>query len=786
MVTAFRARPHKRRISESMFSGNDRRKGRGIFLFLFLCGSPIQESIPAMALPRGAIVLSAALTLAVVVTMLVVDGGVRRDNVLEMREELALKPLTYGGTEGKSTADAAAGAVAKANEAVGKAGDSSKSTKEPGKEAGFLADTTDDSAPDSKRAVTRGARTSTPIGPGVLTAALSTAYRRAKVRTVAGMAQPHSAAKTNVLEMTDGTEGSVPSGSRDTVPTPFDSPREMKEVEKVQAAVKAEADAEIDQAIAASKKKAAGAYSATRDRFMQQEAANPVLGPYVYSASDEIYTSDVYPAGNRSEASAMAPVQTLTELPERAFTVAVPAGVASGQTFLARVLGGAELRVTVPAHVRSGQELAIEVPRQARAMRPWARNAQKQRSLAREVSAERAGDTARGEQQRVRAKPPATSLMATEKSLATRLEDRFLKEKQKIAREDSARDEAALVIAEENAGGDHMSSSRSPAHELPKPAAHHGDDSAPVKAELHRSSTRKAVHAPLLPASTSAAGGDASAERGGRQRQKTGADVTLANRNAGKRAVVAESEVPPDRAAAKPVAAAKPNAMGPADTKKKSQNQDNEDSGPDADRTTMQASALAKAVNMWAAAHKKSEKEAKAKALRDSLAKAIQRQRRQAAAAVQDAADKAQQEEAASSPAAVAARQASAYWGGAGSSQAQIHESYYGVAVPLGLSAGQQFLAEIPGGPQMLVTVPAGVGAGGEVAVQVPAVSGDPVAARGQSLAQLPLHSMPENTRRAGLKTAALESKTSQQHSDLAPRLASPKLTQEARGQGHL
>ena len=58
-----------------------------------------------MAVPRGALVLSAALTLALAVTMLVVDGGVRRDNVLEMREELALKPLTYGGTEGKSTAD---------------------------------------------------------------------------------------------------------------------------------------------------------------------------------------------------------------------------------------------------------------------------------------------------------------------------------------------------------------------------------------------------------------------------------------------------------------------------------------------------------------------------------------------------------------------------------------------------------------------------------------------------------------------------------------------------------
>ena len=747
-----------------------------------------------MAVPRGALVLSAALTLALAVTMLVVDGGVRRDNVLEMREELALKPLTYGGTEGKSKADAAAEAVAKANEAVGKAGDSSKSTKEPGKEIGFLVDTTDDSAPDSaKRAVTRGTRTSTLAnGPGVLTAALSTAYRTAKVRTVAGTPQSHGAAKTNVLEMTAGTEGSVPSGSRDTVPTPFDSPREMKEVEKVQAAVKAEADAEIDQAIAASKKKAAGAYSATRDRFMQQEAANPVLGPYVYSASDEIYTSDVYPAGNRSEASAMAPVQTLAELPERAFTVAVPAGVASGQNFLARVPGGVELRVTVPAHVRSGQELAIEVPRQARAMRPGGRNAQKQRSLAREVSAEGAGDAAQGEQQRVRAKPPATSLMSTEKSLATRLEDRFLKEKQKIAREDSARDEAALVMAEENASGDHngMSSSRRAAHELAKPAAPHGHDSAPVKAAPHRSSTRKAVHAPLLPPSTSAAGGDASAERGGRRRRRTGAAVPIANQNAGKRAVVAASEVPPDRAAAKAVAAAKPDAMGPADTKEKSQIEDNEDVGSDADHTTMQASALAKAVNMWAAAHKKSEKEAKAKALRDSLAKAIRRERRQAAAAVQDAADKAQQEEAASSPAAVAARQPSAYWGGAGSSQAQIHESYYGVAVPLGLSAGQQFLAEIPGGPQMLVTVPDGVGAGGEVAVQVPAVSGDPVAARGQSLAQLPLHSMPENTWRAGLKTAALAGKTSQllnqQRSDLVPRLATPKLTHEAREQGHL
>ena len=170
-----------------------------------MCGKPLFSR--AMAVPRGALVLSAALTLALAVTMLVVDGGFRRDNVLEMREELALKPLTYGGTEGKSTADAAAEAVAKANEAVGKAGDSSKSTKEPGKEIGFLVDTTDDSAPDSaKRAVTRGTRTSTLAnGPGVLTAALSTAYRRAKVRTVAGTPQSHGAAKRNVLERTDGT-----------------------------------------------------------------------------------------------------------------------------------------------------------------------------------------------------------------------------------------------------------------------------------------------------------------------------------------------------------------------------------------------------------------------------------------------------------------------------------------------------------------------------------------------------------------------------------------------------
>lgn len=55
------------------------------------------------------------------------------------------------------------------------------------------------------------------------------------------------------------------------------------------------------------------------------------------------------------------------------------------------------------------------------------------------------------------------------------------------------------------------------------------------------------------------------------------------------------------------------------------------------------------------------------------------------------------------------------YWG-AGATDG----SYYGVTVPAGLSAGQNFLAKIPGGPEMLVTVPKGVGRGQQIAVKVP------------------------------------------------------------------
>jgi len=55
------------------------------------------------------------------------------------------------------------------------------------------------------------------------------------------------------------------------------------------------------------------------------------------------------------------------------------------------------------------------------------------------------------------------------------------------------------------------------------------------------------------------------------------------------------------------------------------------------------------------------------------------------------------------------------YWGAAA-----VDGGYYGVSVPAGLAAGQQFLAQIPDGSVMLVTVPKGIKAGSQVAIRRP------------------------------------------------------------------
>jgi hypothetical protein len=67
---------------------------------------------------------------------------------------------------------------------------------------------------------------------------------------------------------------------------------DMDAIKKVQAAVKAAADAEVDDAVAASKDAATSSYAASREHFMQEEAKNPNA---VIDGAVEIYPKEGTP-----------------------------------------------------------------------------------------------------------------------------------------------------------------------------------------------------------------------------------------------------------------------------------------------------------------------------------------------------------------------------------------------------------------------------------------------------------------------------------------------------------
>jgi hypothetical protein len=391
-------------------------------------------------------------------------------------------------THAKAAAAAAAKAAAKAVASVNK-------TATPATGPGFVIASTDDRSDarsssgsaafaESKRAEAPTSKLA--MGPAAFEAALGKEFVAAQTATpLASLAPGAVFAQSSKLDMMDEgdkdlqvatsiksavgdktAEGSnLTSGEPASSGEPFATPDEMKAIEQVQAAVKAAADAEIDEAVASSKHAAMTDYVGVRDKFLEKEAANNVTGVLTYSASDEIYhDSNKFVKELKSLHTSG---QYLSERPVRIYSVVVPQHVFPGGKFITKLPSGRRMLVTVPAHVAPGQRLAIRVPVD---VGPTHSLAHERKQLRLEVSA--------AQQKRKRVASPPTSagsggkdaalmkerdLAAALKpagedaalikkegdTLATELERKFLAHKQGIEQTDDASALAAHLAAKE-------------------------------------------------------------------------------------------------------------------------------------------------------------------------------------------------------------------------------------------------------------------------------------------------------------------------------------------------
>jgi len=183
------------------------------------------------------------------------------------------------------------------------------------------------------------------------------------------------ASSTSQLDMTDEGDAGVASASavKKTVGDKStegqdllsDEPDDMAAVKAAQAAVKAEADAEVDDAVAKSKKDAVTDYAAARSDFMAKEAAEPnggvggiiaMEGEPGHPANYARRTEHGLIAQQRRAYGPPSSEMEKTKLVERAlgaYQVQVPAGLTPGQQFLAEV----PRRHLVPGQGHRGQML---------------------------------------------------------------------------------------------------------------------------------------------------------------------------------------------------------------------------------------------------------------------------------------------------------------------------------------------------------------------------------------------------------------------------------------------
>jgi hypothetical protein len=301
--------------------------------------------------------------------------------------------------DAKSVAAAAAAVAAAATAHVNKA-DAAHAALAPHL-PGFVVATTDDATPVSTaRTMVKDER--------AMMAALSSALKSVSASPLTSLASKPVVAHAKVLQdsplskLDMADEGdkdlSVASTIKEAVEDksseganltssepPWASPSEIKAVEQVQEAVKAAADAEIDEAVATSKKAAASSYHQSRNHFMDKEAQNPLLGPYVYSASVLCgcvkHVCDVCPCGGMRESwRLLLPVMPICSracLPtqneiydsapfyaalKNASGKAAVGGVEALMQVPLTMIDKHEALVRLPPHPRPGQVFTIQVP----------------------------------------------------------------------------------------------------------------------------------------------------------------------------------------------------------------------------------------------------------------------------------------------------------------------------------------------------------------------------------------------------------------------------------------
>ena len=441
--------------------------------------SPLhQPAIARKGVVRGLLVSVAGLALLAAVAVIAGGNSGRDDALMQstFNEKLRAVRAAIGDrgttslahvdtTAAHSAAEAGAEAAAKAVAHVNKAdAQTTGSGLQPNIEAGFEIATTDDkaqaraspagTAPEMKHAMAHTSKLV--MGPGAFEAALTKKFFAAQASplsiltagSIVAKARPVESKSTSKLDMADEGDKDVAVAAtiKDTVgdkstegtnltsgEPAWGTPDDMKAVEKVQAAVKAAADAEIDEAVASSKRAAMSSYTDSRNKFLEHEAKNNVTGVLTYSASNDIYhDSNKFVKELKSFKKGG---QYLSQRPERVFSVVVPTGVAAGQQFVTQLPSGGEMLVTVPANVMSGQTIEIEVPA---AVGPAKSLAHERQQLRSKIAASRQ-------------KPfKADTVMQEEQRLAAKLEKSFLADKSKLEHQKTELSLAAKLAHKED------------------------------------------------------------------------------------------------------------------------------------------------------------------------------------------------------------------------------------------------------------------------------------------------------------------------------------------------
>lgn len=669
-----------------------------------MAAPPTTRTAGAMAL-RGALLVAAAFALALAVVMVGAKGDdnadlaqasvteklqmVRAANELRMAKTLA---LSFGDQADANTVAAAAAAVAAKAAANVKKTDAETENAEPVAEPGFVIATTEDATP---AAIAKASAPTSKLvmGPAAFEDALGNKFETAKASPLKALVVARAtllgARTTSKLDMSDEGDKDlqVANSIKETVgdksaeganltasEPPFADPAEMKAIEKVQEAVKAAADAEIDEAVATSKQSAMSSYAETRNHFLEKEAKNNVTGTLLYSASNEIY-HDSNKWVKELKSFKKGGQDLLSQRPEYAFAVTVPAGVAPGQQFLVQIPGGGEELVTVPSHVTAGQTVAIEV---SAAVGPVKSAVQEGKKEMKKMVIARAR---RSEKEHADEKAQAQIMSQIDKQFAKSLEAKFLADKIKIEHND----EVADVLA----GVDAVARITPPSYTSAKAIE---ERYFAEKKELETKDKDDAALGLARPPVQALPKETAKQDEMVKEIEKNNAEIEKSFMK--NKALFDKVVKPLDKVEDK---------VENAKVAKTKRTQQMAKTGPKLMAKELQKEhGTIKAV--WK--HKKHAAANEAKVVKEVADEDTDISARTPVQT--NIYDGDQKMRGVSSV-------TNGYWG-AGATDG----TYYGVTVPAGLSSGQNFLAKIPGGPEMLVTVPKGVGQGTKIAVKVP------------------------------------------------------------------